>query len=38
MWALVEDNAITKIINQPKPLVIGDIQYSRKIFSLWSVA
>ena len=39
MWALVEDNTITKIINQPKPLVIGDTQYSRNIFSFrWSNA
>ncbi len=38
MWALVEDGSITKIINQPKGMVIDDIQYSRNIFSLWSVA
>ena len=38
MWALVEDGSITKIINQPKPLVIGDTRHSRKIFSLWSIA
>jgi hypothetical protein len=38
MWALVEDNAIVKIINQPKGMVIGDTRYSRKIFSLWSVS
>ena len=37
MWALVEDNTITKIINQPRGMVIGDTQYSRNIFSLWSV-
>ena len=36
MWALVEDNVITKIINQPKGMVIDDIRYSRKIFELWS--
>ena len=37
MWALVTDGSITKIINQPKPLVIGDTQYSRNIFSFrWS--
>ena len=36
MWALVEDNAITKLINNPKPLVIGDVRHSRKIFELWS--
>ena len=33
MWALVEDNAITKIINQPKGMVIGDTRHSRNIFS-----
>jgi len=39
MWALVTDNTITKIINNPKGLVIGDIRYSRNIFSFrWSEA
>ena len=33
MWALVEDNVITKIINNPKGLVIGDTRYSKNIFS-----
>ena len=33
MWGLVENNEIKKIINKPKGLVIGDIQYSRNIFS-----
>ena len=33
MWALVEDNAITKIINNPKAMVIGDTRHSRNIFS-----
>ena len=36
MWALITDNTITKILNNPKGLIIDDIQYSRKIFSLWS--
>jgi hypothetical protein len=36
MWALVEDNAITKIINNPKAMVIGETRHSRKIFELWS--
>ena len=37
MWAIVTDNTITKIINQPKALVIGDTQYSKNIFSFrWS--
>ena len=38
MWALVEENAITKIINNPKGLIIGDVRYSKKIFELWSKA
>ena len=38
MWGLVEDNAIIKIINQPKGMVIGNTRHSRKIFSLWSEA
>ena len=33
MWALVEDNTITKIINNPKTMVIGDVRHSRNIFS-----
>ena len=37
MWALVTDNTITKIINNPKGLVIGDTRHSRNIFSFrWS--
>ena len=36
MWALVTDNTITKIFNNPRRMIIDDIQYSRKIFSLWS--
>ena len=36
MYALVEDNEITKFINYPKAMVIGDVQYPAKIFQLWS--
>ena len=36
MWGLVQDGSITKFINKPKGMVIGDIRYSRKIFELWS--
>ena len=37
MWALVEDNTITKIINNPKAMVINDIRHSKNIFSFrWS--
>jgi hypothetical protein len=38
MWGLVQDGSITKIINKPKGMVIGDVRYSRKIFELWSKA
>ena len=36
MYALVEDNEITKIINNPKAMIINDVQYPAKIFQLWS--
>ena len=37
MWALIEDGSITKLINNPRGMIIDDIQYSRNIFSFrWS--
>ena len=33
MWGLVESGSITKLTNKPKGMLIGDIQYSRNIFS-----
>jgi hypothetical protein len=36
MWALVEDNSISKLITNPKAMVIGDLQYPAKIFQLWT--
>ena len=38
MWALVESNNITKIIRNPKPLLIGNTQYAANIFSLWQTS
>ena len=38
MWAKVEGASVTEIIPRPKPMTIGDIQYPRKIFSMWEVA
>ena len=38
MYALVEDNNITKLINNPKSIVIGDVNYPAKIFSIWSMS
>ena len=36
MWGLVQDGSITKFINKPRGMVIGDTRHSRKIFELWS--
>ena len=36
MYALVENNQITQLINNPKSLMIGDVNYPAKIFSVWS--
>ena len=36
MYAVVEDNQITQFINYPKSIVIGDVRYPAKIFTMWS--
>ena len=36
MFALVESGSITKYFSGNKGIVIGDTQYSKSIFSLWS--
>jgi len=36
MYALIEDNAITKTYNNPRGMTIGDVQYPQNIHSLWS--
>ena len=38
MWALVEDGSITKLINNPRGMIIDDIQYPQNIFTLWTAA
>ena len=38
MYALVEDGSITKIITNPKSMIIGDVRYPAKIFQLWSAS
>ena len=38
MYALVENNQITQLINNPKSLMIGDVNYPAKIFSVWSLS
>jgi len=37
MYAIVESGSITQTFNNPKKLVINNIRYSTKIYSLWSV-
>ena len=37
MYAIVEDKKIVKTFNNPRKLVINNIRYSTKIYSLWSV-
>ena len=36
MYAIVENNQITRYVNFPKSIVIGDVRYPAKIFELWS--
>ena len=38
MYAIVTDNEITKLISYPKSIVIGDVRYPAKIFSVWSAS
>lgn len=38
MYALVENNQFVKIVNSSKGITIGDNQYSKSIYSLWSNA
>ena len=37
MYAIVESGSITQTFNNPRKLVINNIRYSTKIYSLWSV-
>ena len=36
MYAIVENNEITKLISYPKSIVIGDVRFPAKIFQVWS--
>ena len=38
MYARVENNEVKKIITNPKSIVIGDVRYPAKIFSVWSAS
>ena len=36
MYALIEDNVITKTYNNPRGMTIGGVQYPQNIHSLWT--
>ena len=36
MYAIITDGSISRYVNHPKPLVIGDVQYPARIFSVWT--
>ena len=38
MWARVESGSVTEVYTSPKALTIGNVQYPRNIFQLWSEA
>ena len=38
MFALVQDNTITKMISGNRGITLGDIQHSKQIFYLWTAA
>jgi len=38
MYAIITDGSISRYINHPKPLVIGDVQYPARIFSAWTAS
>ena len=38
MWGLVQSGSITKLINNPKAMVINNVRHSKNIFELWSKA
>ena len=38
MWAKVESGSVTEVYTSPKALTIGNVQYPRNIFQLWSEA
>ena len=38
MHAIITDGSISKYINYPKPLVIGDVRYPARIFSVWTAS
>ena len=38
MYAIITDGSISRYINHPKAITIGDVQYPAKIFSAWTAS
>ena len=38
MYAIITDGSISRYVNHPRPLVIGDVQYPARIFSAWTAS
>jgi hypothetical protein len=38
MYAIIKDGSISRYINQPKAVTIGDVQYPANIFSVWTAS
>ena len=38
MYAIITDGSVSRYINHPKAVTIGDVQYPAKIFSLWTAS
>ena len=38
MYAIIKDGSISRYINQPKAVPIGDVQYPANIFSVWTAS
>ena len=38
MYAIIKDGSISKYVNHPKPVTIGDVQYPARIFSAWTAS
>jgi len=36
MWALVENNQVSKVYTRPKAITIGDVNYPQNVMSSWS--
>ena len=38
MWALVENNSVTRVYTRPTAITVGDVQYPANIMSMWTAS